>query len=275
VFAQTPFESMEMLEQLRRAVLNYGVCIGVLAQIKNFQKTRFFTDEITIGYPITNEVIVENGQNINVSSGSQPDSNTRTKSCILAWLVTCGFIIPEQLKTSITNPKLTHIQVLDYVLDKNRSLRNYELFEFPNEIFKDKFIVSNPLDYHNFTKNTGALRENGQQISREITMKFENVIKNRRLAIVYTLNKAYNISRSVNFDKLITFLERSPAFIINNQDFRRVMQIELNFANTCGIPFEIYNNLRLKPLVGVNEKVLLKNAPIEIIKYLNKFKNYE
>jgi hypothetical protein len=275
LFAKTSFENPKMHDILVKAVLSYGMCVGVLAQIKALQKNTFSTDEIFVGYPITDESILENGKLVKISTGSQNDSNTRTKSCILAWLSACGFIIPQQFKKVNNNPKLAHLETLDYILGKSRNLRTYEVFDFPNYIFNTNFIVSNPLDYDNFTKNTGALRENGQQVSREITMKFENIIKNRRLAIVFTLNKAYTKNKKLHFSKLIDFLKLNSNFIINNQVFLQVMQMELNFANVCGLPFEIEKGLILKPLVGANENILHKNAPLEIINYLETFEDYE
>ena len=142
-------------------------------------------------------------------------------------------------------------------------------------IINKRFIVDNPLDYDNFTKNTGALRENGQKVSREATMKFESIIKNRRLAIVFLLNKCYRKKKLINFDDLVSFLLMDKEyFIINKNEFSDVMSKELFFAYMCGIPFTINSNKNLMPMVGINEKIICKNAPQPALNFLDKFKQF-
>lgn len=276
-FAKTKYESRDMHKIIKKAVLNYGLCIGVLYQIKELNKTEFTKNEVYVGYPFTNEKILVNNQNITVSSGSQPDANTRTKSCILAWLTTAGFIIPKQYYSDKIKPEYTHIDTMKYNLSKIRNLQNHIVFDFPNYIFqkREKFIVNNPFDYDNFTKNTGALRENGQKASREITMRYEQHIKNRRLAIVYLLNKAYLNSKKIDYKKLIIFLKSKPDyFVISERDFKRVMSVELQFANNCGIPYKILQGMVIEPITGINSIALCKNAPTQVIEYLNTFEGF-
>lgn len=183
--------------------------------------------------------------------------------------------MPKQYYSESLNPLNSHIYTLKYNLAKSRNIHIYQVLDFPNEIFEDKFIVTNPLDYDNFTKLTGALRENRQQASREITMQFEKIIKNRRLAIVYLLNKAYLNNKKLNLKKLTTFLsKKAEYFVIDKADFEWVMQIELQFANICGIPYIIRQNHIIEPVVSVNETILCNNAPAEVIEYLNKFKGF-
>lgn len=275
-FASTKFESPKMHAILSEAVLNYGMNIGVLAQIMQLGKSVFNTSDISVGYPTTNESIIVDGIRIKISTGSQKDSNVRSKSTILAWLTACGFIIPNSLLVPIKNLQLIHMLTLPYIMSKNRSLREYKVVNLPTYIFHNEFKVKKPLEYKNFTKNTGALRENGQKASREATLKFENVIRNRRLALVYLLNIAYMKKKSINITKLINFLKVKPElFVINKEDFFKVMEIETSFAYVCGIPFNIKKGNSLRPLVSVNNKILCKDAPVEVIDYLNKFASYE
>ena len=274
-FAQTKYESAEMHDIIKKAVLNYGLCVGVLHQIKELDKQVFSTNEIYVGYPVTNETYQQNNQNVIISSGSQPDANTRTRSSILAWLTAAGFIIPNQYYSEKLNPKTLHIETLKYNLSKSRNLHLYNVLNLPDDIFSNNFVVSNPFDYDNFTKLTGALRENGQKASREITMQFESTIKNRRLAIVYLLNKAYLHKNKIDFKQLKTFLINKPEFfVINKGDFERVLQVELQFANNCGIPFIIHPNLIIEPVVSLNQTTICKNAPENVIEYLNNFKGF-
>ena len=60
--------------------------VGLLGQIQLNQSQSFKTDELYIGYPNTGQEKVNFlGENIIISCGSEKDSNTRTKSCLLAW----------------------------------------------------------------------------------------------------------------------------------------------------------------------------------------------
>jgi len=275
LFAKTKYENTKMHEVIKKAVLNYGLCIGVLHQIKELDKQEFSTNEIYVGYPVTDETYKQNNQNVIISSGSQPDANTRTRSCILAWLTAAGFIVPSQFYLDNLKNNNLHNETLKYNLSKTRNLHLYKVLNLPLEIFESKFTVNNPLNYDNFTKLTGALRENGQKASREITMQFENTIKNRRLAIVYLFNKAFLKKKKIDFSKLVKHLIIKPEyFVIDKTDFERVLQIELQFANNCGIPYKIHKNLIIEPIVSVNEITICKNAPDEVIEYLNKFKGF-
>ncbi|PQJ32401.1 hypothetical protein BST92_10900 [Nonlabens arenilitoris] len=93
----------------------------------------------------------------------------------------------------------------NYTLAKKRNLRKYKITNFPDYLFNGNHIVTKPLDYNNLTKNTGALRENNQAKIRELTLKVEPKIKNRRYAIIYALNKAYLEKTTLDFDTLIDF----------------------------------------------------------------------
>lgn len=273
LFAKTEYNSIEMLQIIRKAVSGYGMFIGFLAQIKLLGKNSFDTNEITLGYPNSNEKIFYEGNSIIISSGSESDSNTRTKSCLLAWGISCGFFIPENLDNDSYDAGTIYQEVTrNYTLAKKRNLRKYKIKNFPDYLFNGDHIVTKPLDYNNLTKNTGALRENNQAKIRELTLKFEPKIKNRRYAIIYALNKAFLEKTTLDFDTLIDFLNNYPdLFIVNQESFDDVMYSELNIAFMVGTPFSIGINNSLKPLVGVDMSEVNFGAPVDLINVMNKF----
>lgn len=273
LFAKTEYNSIEMLQIIRKAVSGYGMFIGFLAQIKLLGKNSFDTNEITLGYPNSNEKILYEGNSIIISSGSESDSNTRTKSCLLAWGISCGFFIPENLDNDSYDADTIYQEVTrNYTLAKKRNLRKYKIKNFPDYLFNGNHIVTKPLDYNNLTKNTGALRENNQAKIRELTLKVEPKIKNRRYAIIYALNKAYLEKTTLDFDSLIDFLNNYPdLFIVNQESFDDVMYSELNIAFMVGTPFSIGIDNELKPLVGVDMSEVNLGAPADLINVMNKF----
>lgn len=274
LFSKTDFNSIEMLNIIRKAVSGYGMFIGFLAQIKLVERTNFDTNEIILGYPKSDEKIYYEGNSIIISGGSESDSNTRTKSCLLAWGVSCGFFIPENLDNINYDSNTLYQKVTrDYTLAKKRNLRKYKVINFPTNLFEGNHIVTKPLDYNNLTKNTGALRENNQAKIRELTLKVEPKIKNRRYAIIYALNMAFLAKTSLDFDSLINFLNDYPElFIVNQDSFEDIMYSELNIAFMVGTPFEVIENNKLKPLVGVDMDEVNIGAPSSLINIMNKFK---
>ena len=271
-FAKTLYNSDEMLCIIRNSVLKYGLFVGVLFQISRLGKTIFDTNEINVGYPKANEKFLFKGNIVTVSSGSTDDSNTRTKSCILAWATTAGFIYPIQLLSSIDkiNP---HISSSEYILQNSHNLRKYKVIEIPSTLFNGTFITERPLDYKNLTKNVGSLRENNQRDIRELTMKFESKIQNRRFAILYFLNNAFMNNTNLNLTKIVNFmLLHEDFFVIERVNFYHTMCEEIKIAFISGIPFTIQNDVELHPHTGININELALNAPTSLLNILKNFK---
>ena len=271
-FANSKFSSDEMLLIIKNSVLKYGLFIGVLYQILSLGKDVFDTSEINVGYPKANERILYNGSMVTISSGSEDDSNTRTKSCILAWATTAGFIYPLPLIATLDKNR-PHISSSEYILQSSRNLRKYKVIEIPNHIFSGSFITERPFDYKNLTKNIGALRENNQQDIREITMRMEPKIQNRRFAVLYCLNKAFINKNYLSLKSLVDFmLKHEDIFIIERSKTYETMCEEINIALISGIPFTIKDNDKLYPLTGINSSELTVNAPSALIETLNEYK---
>lgn len=270
-FSNVEFDSIEMLPIIRKAVLRYGLFVGLMFQLHNFETDEFDTDEIFVGYPHSNENVIYQGETVKISSGSEDDSNTRTKSCMLAWATTAGFIYPVSLLESFNSAK-PHVSSSSYILSKNRNLRKYKIMHIPGYLFDGSFITERPLEYKNLTKNTGALRENNQQIIRELSLKLEPKIQNRRFAIAYLLNEAFKQKKTLALKKLVEFLLRFPElFVIDKKSFYNTICQEVNIGFMAGIPFEIVDGEDLRPVVGINIDELSLRVPNTVIEALNKF----
>ncbi|MGI6717955.1 MAG: hypothetical protein ACOX4D_02190 [Bacteroidales bacterium] len=269
-FSKSEYGSKEMQDIIKQAVLNYGPIVGVLKQIIDIADSKgyFNSANIQVGYPNTKEIVSYNKCNVTLSSGSQKDSNTRTRSCLLAWLTTAGFIKPKDLE-SIPKGKYPHSFYKDFLNQSHRGDRLYQLIEKP--VF-DNFITQRPLDYSNLTKLTAALRENNQSVVREATLIYEPKINNRRFAILYILNKAFQSGTKVLFDNILTFFHlHYDSFVITDDNLPSVVQNELEIAYMAGIPFDTINNdgqIFIKPLTGININELSIGAPKEIINIL-------
>jgi phage baseplate assembly protein W len=271
-FAKAKYGSKDMQQIIKDAVLKYGPIIGVLKQICKTTKVgaNFSSADIEVGYPNTSEIVKFKEYNVTLSSGSQKDSNTRTRSCLLAWLTAAGFIRPINLHP-LENGEYAHSKYKDFVNRSHRGERTYVLVEsidFDNK----KIITQKPLDYSNLTKLTAALRENNMSIVREATMQYETRINNRRFAIIYFLNESYKKGKLLSFDNLITFFHlHNDTFVITDDDLQSVIQNELSIADMAGIPFDIIESngvLYLKPLAGINMDELSSTAPENLITIL-------
>lgn len=266
-FAGIDFKTQRWLQIIRKAICCYGPMVGLLCQIHK-EGVEFSVSNLIVGYPNTEEAVRIEGKTIEISSGSQRDSNTRTKSCLLAWATTAGFIAPGSLVGKIAFDK-AHIDTNNYILYSTRKNRIYRKGVFP-DIFDRNFITEIPLGYDNLTKNVGALREHGQKVLRQETMRYNDIIKNRRLAILYSLNKAFQEKKLVNLNRLKVKLFLKPEwFVVSRKDFNKVMNVEIKIAFVAGIPFKVESGKYLKPLTGLKESVLIVDAPSQIISYLS------
>lgn len=270
-FSKTNYGTPEMQEIIKMAVLNYGPIIGVLKQICDtvYSNNIFSTNDITVGYPNTSEIVKFKNYNVSLSSGSQGDSNTRTRSCLFAWLTTAGFIRPVELPALQDNEQ-AHYSYRDFINRSHRGNNQYILVEKPSFAEgQGSFITNMPLNYSNLTKLTAALRENNQAIVREATMQYESRINNRRFAILFFLNQAFYSKKLLLLDNLLTFFHlHYDLFIVSDVDLKEVITSELEIAYMAGIPYDIYteNGLAyIKPITGLNISELSNGAPIDLL----------
>lgn len=268
-FADADFHSEEISPFITQAVSQYGPLVGMLGKIYVNRHDRFSSSDVSVGYPNSGDEINVGGRVVKVSVGSQDDSNVRTRSVLLAWSVTGGFIEPLDYHQ---NEKIAvHLQFRDYLLRATRTDKFYTVTPKLAEFFLERREISRPLDYEHLIKDVNSLREKGQEQIRNETKKLVVKIRNRRFAIIYLLNVAYKKQNNLDFPKLIMFLEKYPSqFIVDGKAFRKVMMQELDIAFAAGIPYSLQGT-KMKPLNGVSEAELIKGAPADLIEIMKQY----
>lgn len=269
-FSKTKYDTEEMYHIIKKAVQNYGPIVGVLSWLERNYKTGevFNTSDIRVGYPEPEEYVNHNGERVLLSAGSTQDTNTRTKSCIVAWLTTAGFIKPVNVKP-LDSP-YPQIAFRDYINKEHRMEQIYEIIDFPSVE-----TTEHPLNYDNLTKMNFCLRENGMTSVREATRHYEEIIKNRRFAILYLLNLAYENATTITVEEIIEIMRTYPAlFVVSDYDLEETINTEIEIAFMAGIPYVvriINGESRLQPIKGLNIKELQIGAPQVLINTLNKY----
>lgn len=270
-FSTTKYDTEEMFHIIKKAVQNYGPVVGVLSWLeRNYEVgDKFNTSDIKVGYPEPEEYVNHNGERVLLSAGSTQDTNTRTRSCIIAWLTTAGFIKPANVKP--VNSPYPQIAYRDYINKEHRMEQIYEIIEFPSVE-----MTEHPLNYDNLTKMNFCLRENGMMSVREATRYYEEKIKNRRFAILYLLNMAYENETTIAVDDIIEVMRTYPnLFVVSDYDLEETITTEIEIAFMAGIPYVlriVNGQSRLQPTKGLNIKELQVGAPQILINTLN---NYE
>ena len=265
-FARNDYFSEESFNIIKSSLLSYGPFVGFLSKVLEL-KDMFRKTEINIGYPTTSETIYKNGELIRLSTGSQKDTITRTRSVLIVWAITGGYIEPAQ-NLSFDSKKLPHNRFLPYIKSKKWTHSTFKISS-NKDIFNSKIFVANPLSYDSMTKNTRALRERNQESIRSTSLQYEEIIKNRRFAIVYILLKFSDLQRGLEYENFIKNLLKYPnLFVINSDSFGDVMYEELEIATIAGIPFEYKNNLLL-PKTKMNLNNLTYKAEASLLKVLD------
>ena len=137
-FSRTKYDSEEMHQIIKKAVQNYGPVVGVLSWLQRNYNVgdKFNTNDIKVGYPEPEEYVNHNGERVLLSAGSTQDTNTRTRSCLLAWLTTAGFVKPAYIKPS--NSPYPQIAYRDYINKEHRMEQIYEIkYSFRNITMTD------------------------------------------------------------------------------------------------------------------------------------------
>jgi len=264
--AELDYFEKDFLPVLRKAVLNYGPFIGFLYECLNNadRNNEFRRADIEIGYPNTGETVLVDGQAIPLSVGSQADSITRTRSILIAWAITTGFIWPANEEMP-DDQVLWHVEALKLIKEKKWTWSKFKLLLPPGFFEEHNINLEHPLSYKWMTKSTKALRERGQASIRTATLDAEEKVKSRRFAIVYSIFFAASVGKTVNFDRLVTEMKRYPDFFVVNQNsFDQIMLAELKIATAAGAIF-INNNGELTPLVRCDLDHLVANCPSQVL----------
>ena len=269
-FSTTKYDSEEMHHIIKKAVQKYGPVVGVLSWLERNYKIgdKFNTSDIRVGYPEPEEYVYHNGERVLLSAGSTRDTNIRTRSCIIAWLTTAGFIKPVNvIPTGSPYPQIAY---RDYINREHRMEQIYEIIDFPSAETTER-----PLNYDNLTKMNFCLRENGMMSVREATRYYEEKIKNRRFAILYLLNLAYENKTTIAVDEIIEIMRSYPGlFVVSDDDLEDTISAEIEIAFMAGIPYVLRianGQSRLQPIKGLNIKELQVGAPEVLINTLNKY----
>ena len=258
---ETPFNTKEWLIITRQAVLSYSLVLGFLT-LSQEAGNIFNSSRIYLGYPNTSDPL-------NLSTGSTRDSNTRTVSKILSWCISTGLIEPTNNPN--TEQILPQLYYRELVNASKLSQRSYKLTKYSLEYINSNPKVDNPLSYKHLNKNVGSIRENGSKTIRDLTIKYNNIILNRRFLLIYALNKASELKKDLSFEKLIIAMEKYyDNFFLPESDTFTIMQSEAAIATIAGIPFKINDeSLSLVPQSTINESTLISGAPDDILNIAN------
>lgn len=264
-FARNDYFSSNTSTLIRQAVMKYGPFWSLLFLCNKHKNHENLVkrEDIRIGYPETQEILMRSGRSIVLSTGSQADTVKRTRSVLFAWGVTAGFLLPTG-RPSPKGDSLWHVELLPFIRDEKWSIHSYKVF-IDDSLIRSKPYVERPLGYTAMTKSTKVLRERNQEEQRGATLAVEGVVKNRRFAISYLLALASEQGTGVHFDRLLTGLASYESlFVIDKVNFARVMRSELEIAFPTGIPFYEENRV-LFPLTRLNIEELTLGAPKQVI----------
>ncbi len=256
-FASAKLGSGEWYEIVRESVMSYGPFVGMIymAKINSINGYIERRDLDGLGYPTTEESITRNGDIILLSTGSQADTMTRTRSVLLVYAIVSGIFCSDSIKDPI-----------EYAMSTNWDINKFKV-DF--DLIPSKHYVSKPLSYKKLTKNTRSLRERGQSAVRNATVEAEYKMNNRRLVIVYILNEASEKSVSVKYNNLIkALLEHPDYFVIDQSQFKSVMLSDLPISFVAGIPYEVHEGNIITPLTTLNKEVLLEEVDQNLISIL-------
>lgn len=261
-FASTSFDSPEWTTQLREALLDYGPILGLLARIERTAAgVPISLNSIKMGFVVDPEhVALPDGTIVVPTFESKPDSITRTTSSLLALGVSAGLWVPEiPVDESVALPQLRY---RDYLLSKSRNKRVLRATTSPAI---PKKTLLRPLSYSGLCKNLGSLRESGQGVQREISMKLQSKAQNRRFAVAFALSKSAELSKPFDFDLFVSNLSaHEDEFVVNANEFAPVMRQELRNAEVIGAIWESRSDGLVVGLNEINMKELERGAPREL-----------
>lgn len=265
-FATIEYRDDKCFEIIREGLLNYGPFIGLLDEFSE-SSGEIDRSDIKLGYPVTQETVRHNGNLVRLSTGSRQDTITRTRSVLFIWSITGGFSVPVDFSENEDSDNW-HVRMLPYIKSKRWTKHKFKVL-IRNNFFEKELRVDNPLHYDAMTKTTRALRERNQEAVRNLSLQYEEILKNRRFAIVYLLAKCAENNRKLDFEEAIQELKKyQELFVINNNEFRQIMYVELGIAPVSGIPFRSENGM-LTPLTKLNFEKLCKGTPEKLIEVLD------
>lgn len=255
-------DSHEWESIARTAVQNYGPFVGMLHLSSHFDRdNEWRAKDLGFGFAHTGEQVVYSGESITLSTGSQQDTNTRTKSNMVSWGIATGYFVPNQTEEQPAHLP-SQVKHHDYLMSPRQlaSVRNSSL------VYQSTWpVVQRPLSYHQLVKSVRSLRENGQAAQRKASIQFENVIKNRRLAIAYALHLSADFSKPLIFDRFVDWVSQHDNFVVDPSSIRETLIAELPNAFVIGTPYNLLSDDLLLGVRKVNLDVLVDGAEADVI----------
>jgi hypothetical protein len=264
-FISAERDSLQWEVIARKGVQNYGPFVGLTYLASQFGKdAKWRRNQVNLGFAETGEEVEFNNERVILSTGSQNDTVTRSRSSIIAWGVATGYFIPSVSKIDkIGLP--SQVSNYEYLMSSKLAdgFINSEL------VYKNLTnVVGRPLSYNQLVKSIKSLRENGQEAQRNASLHWEQIIKNRRLAVAFTLNTSAVIGKPLVFDKFVEELSKLPNFVVAKDQLWDIMATELKNAFVIGTPYEVMHDGRLQGLRQVDLDVLCFGATESILDQL-------
>ncbi len=249
----------------RDSVNNYGPFAGLLYLTSQFSDSKMWArGDVRLGFPETGEEVIFDGELVALSTGSQRDTITRSRSSLVSWGVATGYFVPNKYVRELTDEP-SQVQFNRHLMSATmadgfwNSQRVYEV---------NPKAVSRPLSYNQLVKSFKSLRENGQEAQREASRTWETVIKNRRLAIAYALNQSALIGKPLIFEELSNELSKMPQYVINKTEMLSTLATELGNAFVIGTPYQLLSGNLLQGMRRVDLSVLSNGAAVRTIEQL-------
>jgi len=248
----------EAWEQIaREGAQNYGPFAGLVYLASKFPKDqKWVRGQINFGFPETGEEVSFNGEIVTLSTGSQSDTITRSRSSIINWGVASGYFVPNRYIEKLTDDP-AQVQFNDYLMASGLT----DGFWNTQRVYEENTsVVKRPLSYNQLVKSIRSLRENGQQAQRNASLQWETVIKNRRLAIAYALNQSASLGKPLIFAEFASELSNMPDCVINKSDLSSTLAAELGNAFVIGTPYQVLPGNLLQGIRTIDLAVLSSGA---------------
>ena len=265
-FIDAERESLEWECVARKGVQNYGPFAGLVHLASKFEvDISWRRNQINLGFTDTGEEVEYEGETVVLSTGSQDDTITRSRSSLISWGVATGFFVPSSLVKAVKKCP-SQVQNYNYLMDRKQGdgFTNTDLvYENPTE------FIGRPLSYNQLVKSIRSLRENGQASQRNASIHWEEIIKNRRLAIAFALHTSARTGKPLIFNKFVDELAKMPNFVVDASRVLETMTSELGNALVIGTPFNLLEGNRLQGLRSVDLNVLCSGAQQAIVDQLS------
>lgn len=256
-FISASRDSAEWELVAREGAQNYGPFVGLTYLASLFPKDQKWSrSQVRLGFSETGEEVAFDGEMVTLSTGSQSDTITRSRSSIISWGVASGYFIPNRFIQKL-NDKPSQVQFQEYLMAASLA----DGFWNTGLVYEQSTaVVNRPLSYHQLVKSIRSLRENGQESQRNASIQWESAIKNRRLAIAYALNESAVLDKPLIFSEFVNELSQMPDFVINKAEMASVLGTELQNAFVIGTPYRVLPGNLLQGLRTVDVSVLSAGA---------------